>query len=133
MTRPKPSTQPVTVMFADITGSTTLYAQRGDATAFALASACLDVVDGHIVAGGGQVVKRLGDGVLAVFPNPLAAVSAAVRIRAALEDPATPTAREGVRVHMAIASGAAVVVPNDVYGDVVNVAARLLGNSPGCT
>ena len=36
---------PVTVLFADISASTTLYAQRGDATAFGLASQCLAVVE----------------------------------------------------------------------------------------
>lgn len=129
--RPKASTSPVTVLFADITGSTTLYAQRGDATAFALANACLDVVDAEIVAGGGRVVKRLGDGLLAVFDAPLAALTAALKIRAALDDPANLATREGVRVRAGIASGAAVLLPNDVYGDVVNVAARLVGLAGG--
>lgn len=126
---------PVTVLFADITGSTTLYAQRGDSTAFALASACLDVVDAKIAAGGGRVVKRLGDGVLAVFDAPEAALAAAVEIRTALdealEDPASPLNREGLRVRAGIACGKAVVLPDDVYGDVVNVAARLVGLAGG--
>lgn len=122
---------PVTVLFADITGSTTLYAQRGDATAFALASACLDVVDAKVLAGGGRVVKRLGDGVMAVFDAPDAALAAAVEIRTALDDPVNPLNREGLRVRAGIACGKAVVVAGDVYGDVVNVAARLVGLAGG--
>jgi class 3 adenylate cyclase len=129
--RPKAPMTPVTVLFADITGSTTLYAQRGDATAFALASACLDVVDAKVAAGGGRVVKRLGDGVLAVFDAPEAALAAAVEVRTALDDPDSPLNREGLRVRAGIACGKAVVVPGDVYGDVVNVAARLVGLAGG--
>jgi class 3 adenylate cyclase len=117
---------PLTVMFADITGSTTLYAQRGDATAFALASTCLDQLETEITASGGRVIKRLGDGVLAVFDLPLRAVEAAVRIRNALADPNANMAREGVRVRVGIASGPAVLADDDVYGDTVNVASRLM-------
>jgi class 3 adenylate cyclase len=116
---------PVTVLFADITASTTLYAQRGDAAAFALASACLDQVDAGIAAGGGRVVKRLGDGVLALFENPSQAVRAAVALRTGLSAPEATAWREGVRVRFGISSGPAVLARDDVFGDVVNVAARL--------
>lgn len=116
---------PVTVLFADITASTTLYAQRGDATAFALASECLDQVDAGIAAAGGRVVKRLGDGVLALFENPSQAVRAAVALRTALGVPEATAWREGVRVRFGISSGPAVLARDDVFGDVVNVAARL--------
>jgi class 3 adenylate cyclase len=120
-----PLTQ-ITVLFADITASTALYAQRGDATAFALASACLDLLEGEITSAGGRVIKRLGDGVLAVFELPVRAVEAAVRIRNALTDPSHALAREGVRVRVGIASGPAVLAEDDVYGDTVNVASRLM-------
>src|SRR6516225_8626274 len=87
---------PVTVLFADITASTTLYVQRGDAIAFALASECLDQVDAAIAAGGGRVVKRLGDGILALFENPSQALRTAVTIRKALGAPESTARREGV-------------------------------------
>ena len=116
---------PVTVLFADITASTTLYAQRGDVTAFALASECLDQVDTGIAAAGGRVLKRLGDGVLALFDNPTQAVRAAVALRTALSAPDTTVWREGVRVRFGISCGPAMLVRDDVFGDVVNVAARL--------
>ena len=125
-TPPRATTTPVTVLFADITSSVMLYAQRGDAAAFALATACLDLIDRHVVAAGGRVLRRLGDGVLALFDTSEAALGAATNVRAALEEPASTLAAEGMRVRCGIASGAAVVVPGDVYGDVVNVAARLV-------
>ncbi|MGH7789294.1 MAG: adenylate/guanylate cyclase domain-containing protein, partial [Candidatus Binatia bacterium] len=110
---------PLTVMFADITASTTLYAQRGDATAFALASECLGLVDAEIRAAGGRVIKHLGDGLLAVFDAPLPAVDAALRIRSTIAAPERGLLREGVRVRVGIASGAAVLAEGDVYGDTV--------------
>jgi class 3 adenylate cyclase len=122
----KPPVTPMTVLFADITGSTTLYAQRGDATAFALASTCLTLVEAEIRATGGRVIKRLGDGVLAVFETPLPAIEAAARIRAAIDDAARSQASEGVQVRVGIATGQAVLSADDVYGDTVNVAARLV-------
>lgn len=122
---------PVTVLFADITASTTLYAQRGDATAFALASECLDEVDRRIAAAGGRVVKRLGDGVLALFDNPNQAVRAAVAVRTALRNPAARVWREGVRVRFGINSGRGLLARDDVFGDVVNVASRLTALAGG--
>jgi hypothetical protein len=44
-----------------------------------------------------------------------------------MEDPTCSLASEGVRVHSAMSSGPAVLLADDVYGDVVNVAARLVG------
>ena len=115
----------VTVLFADITASTRLYFERGDVNAFALASSCLDVIDTQVRSAGGRVVKRLGDGVLAVFQIPAHAVAAAVQIRLAMADKAGTPGCEGVQVRSGIAAGEAVLAADDVYGDTVNVAARL--------
>lgn len=120
---------PVAVLFVDISGSTTLYAERGDATAFSLTKACLDLVGAQIGAAGGRVLRQVGDGVLAVFDTPVQALRAAIRISETTEDPARPLAREGVRVRSGISSGLAVLLADDVYGDVANVAARLVGRA----
>jgi class 3 adenylate cyclase len=120
---------PVAVLFVDISGSTTLYAQRGDAAAFGLTIACLELVGAEIKAVGGRVLRQLGDGVLAVFATPVSAVRAAIEIQHATEDPACSLAREGVRVRSGISSGLAVLHDDDVYGDVANVAARLVGRA----
>jgi hypothetical protein len=76
-------------------------------------------------------MKHLGDGVLAIFETPVVAVDAALRIRVTLDAPARGFAREGVRVRIGIASGAAVLAEGDVYGDTVNVASRLVGLAGG--
>ena len=116
----------VTVLFADISGSTTLYAVRGDAVAFQITSRCLALLEQQVTAAQGRVVKRLGDAVLAVFDTAAPAVEAAVEMQRALADPDSPLRQEGLHVRVGISSGAAVLAPDDVFGDVVNVAARLV-------
>jgi class 3 adenylate cyclase len=121
---PREQLTPVTVLFADISGSTALYAQRGDVTAFDLSSRCLAVVEGGIASAGGRVLKRLGDGVLALFGQPGDALRAAAAVRATLADDDSTVQREGVRVRFGISCGSAVLAADDVFGDVVNVATR---------
>jgi adenylate cyclase len=120
---------PVTVLFVDISGSTTLYAQRGDATAFGLTKACLDLVGDRVNGAGGRVLRQVGDGVLAVFDAPVTALQAAIQIIHAVEHPAAPPGSEGVRVRCGLSAGPAVLLADDVYGDVANVAARLVGRA----
>jgi adenylate cyclase len=120
---------PVTVLFVDISDSTTLYAQRGDAIAFGLAKACLDLAAAQVEAAGGRVLRHVGDGILAAFATPGQSLRAAIQIKQAMEDPTCSLESEGVRVHSAMSSGPAVLLADDVYGDVANVAARLVGRA----
>jgi adenylate cyclase len=119
----------VTVLFVDISDSTTLYAQRGDAIAFGLAKACLDLAAAKVKAAGGRVLRHVGDGILAVFDTPGQSLRAAIEIKQAMEDPTCSLESEGVRVHSAMSSGPAVLLEDDVHGDVANVAARLVGRA----
>src|SRR5262249_19101674 len=118
---------PVTVLFADISGSTLMYAVHGDQRAFAVTSACLGLLEAEVARSGGRVVKRVGDAILAVFDAADAGVGAAVGMLRALETAESPAQDERVHVRVGIASGTAVLDAGDVYGDVVNVAARLVG------
>jgi len=120
------SASPVTILFADISGSTSLYAQRGDTVAFSLVSNCIDILEAQVSGGGGRLVKRVGDGILAVFEQPADAVLAAAAMQDALEKPGTSLHVERIRVRVGISTGTAVIAEGDVFGDVVNVAARLV-------
>src|SRR5262245_2586275 len=117
---------PVTVLFADISGSMLLYAVRGDEEAYRLASTCLGILEQQVGAHAGRVVKRVGDAILAAFDSPEMAVRAAAARHHALEAPDCEIRGEGIRVRAGIASGTAVHESGDVYGDVVNIAARLV-------
>ena len=120
---------PVTVLFVDICDSTTLYAQRGDAIAFGLAKTCLELAAAKVTAAGGRVLRHVGDGILAVFDTPGQSLRAATEIKQAMEDPTCSLESEGVRVHSAMSSGPAILLEDDVHGDVANVAARLVGRA----
>jgi class 3 adenylate cyclase len=120
---------PVTVHFVDMSGSTALYARRGDAEAFGLTKECLDLVCAQVRTAGGRVLRLVGDGVLSVFERPEQALRAAIEINQAIDDPAGRMAREGIRVRSGICSGFGVLESDDVYGDVANVAARLISRA----
>jgi class 3 adenylate cyclase len=116
---------PITVIFADISGSTMLCAVRGDETAYKLVSACLTTMEAEVLRHGGHVIKRVGDAILAYFDAAEPAVHAAHSMQVALEAPGSEVHAEGVRVRVGVATGTAVLDAGDIYGDVVNVAARL--------
>jgi len=116
----------VTVLFADISGSTFLYAIRGDEEAFRLSSACLELVQDEVSRHDGRIVKRLGDAILAVFDRSELALGASVAMQRRVNDPASHFPEEGLHVRVGVSSGTTVVEDGDVYGDVVNVAARLV-------
>ncbi len=113
------------VLFADISDSSLLYAMRGDSVAFALSTKCIDVMIAEIRRAGGRVVKRIGDGLLATFKQADASVRAASGIQQALDDRSSVLSQEGLHVRIGISAGRAVLRDDDVFGDVVNVAARL--------
>jgi adenylate cyclase len=111
--------------FADLVGSTTL----ADNRTLAELSAALDgferTASEVVAAGGGRVVKFIGDEVMFRAPDPDAACAIAVdlteRVRA---DPDLPPLRAGV------AFGDVVSRDGDFYGPTVNLAARITKLSP---
>ena len=66
-----------TVLFADLRGSTSMYETLGNADATAVVTRSVALLARIVAAHGGQVVKTLGDGLMAVFETPAASVAAA--------------------------------------------------------
>ncbi|MCK6424673.1 MAG: adenylate/guanylate cyclase domain-containing protein [Burkholderiaceae bacterium] len=124
-----PQTVTCTVLFADLRGSTSLYESLGNAEAASVVTHSVAVV-GRIVEGhGGRVIKTLGDGLMAVFVDPMPAVRAAEEVHESLErmmGAARSSRRPVLRVQIAAAHGEVIEVAGDCFGDAVNVAARLL-------
>jgi adenylate cyclase len=110
------------VGFADLTGFTAL-SQRAPLPALASLLATFDEKASDIVhAGGGRVVKFLGDAVMYVASAPDAMVAIAHDLVHA------PAAREaGLQLRAAVAAGELVAQEGDWYGPPVNLAARLVG------
>ena len=115
-----------TVVFADLTGSTGVFEALGNERATKaitkLTQWISTVCEGH----GGRVVKTLGDGVLAVFPEGASAVDAVVELqRVHLNRISEWPAALRMHLQVGMACGEVVVVEGDCYGDAVNVASRL--------
>lgn len=114
----------VTVVFADLCDSTNLYAKLGNEEGFRVASECLDVMAEATRAGGGRVIKRLGDGLLAAFQSASAGTDAAGQMLDGIGGIRTSQGKIQ-QIHVGISRGGVVEGDDDVHGDVVNVAARL--------
>ncbi|MBQ0959507.1 FHA domain-containing protein [Ideonella sp. 4Y11] len=126
------------VLFADLRGSTALYETLGNAQATTLVTRTITTLARRVPAVGGQLVKTLGDGLMAVFPNVRAAVMAAVEMHEALGEVSAwaPTsqgrdldATAKLQLQVAVAAGEVVEVGGDCFGDAVNVAARLIDHA----
>ena len=120
----------VAILFSDLTGSTALYANVGDAAAFRLVDDHFDVMKQAIASHGGVLVKTMGDAVMAAFREPGECVRAAAlalrefeRFRSAQEHGALVGLKLGAVVgpcYVVTANGAL-----DYFGQTVNVASRL--------
>lgn len=83
------------------------------------------VLEPHVASHGGRVVKRMGDGALTEFGSAVEAVRAAVAIQADLASADARASGPSVRLRIGINVGDVVVEGDDIYGDGINVAARL--------
>jgi class 3 adenylate cyclase/tetratricopeptide (TPR) repeat protein len=120
----------VTILFADLSGSTSLQ-ERLDAEATSrLMARVQEVLGAAVEEHGGSVVKSTGDGLMAVFGVPVLREDDAVRgVRAgiAMQDSFAALGLDAVSLRVGVNTGEVVVSPgtDDVVGDPVNVAARL--------
>lgn len=114
------------MVFADISGSTTLYDVLGNAEATHAVTTLTRQMGLAIKHGGGRVVKKLGDGVLGVFGDSAVAAMAVVQLMRE-QHLAMCNLPESHRlaVRVGLCCGEVVEVEGDTYGDAVNVAARL--------
>ena len=128
--------RPVTVMFCDLVGSTSLAAKLDAEDWRNLVNAYLDEASAAVTNLGGHVLKKLGDGLMALFGYPQAqendaerAVRAALAIQRALSDLNARNARSGapeLSARIGLESGPVVVdATGEVFGEAPNVAARV--------
>ncbi len=114
------------VLFADIAGSTRLYDTLGDAQAKKMVDECIGLMRGIVAHYGGRVIKTIGDEVMCVLPNAdsacLAATDMQLRVMAL---PAASNVKRAIRI--GFHAGPVIEENNDVFGDTVNLAARMAG------
>jgi adenylate cyclase len=120
------STATMSVLFADISGSTRLYDTLGDARAKMLVDECIDHMRSIVTRYKGRVIKTIGDEVMCVLPDAdsgcLAATDMQLKI-SSLE--VVATVRRAIRV--GFHCGPVIEENGDVFGDTVNMAARMAG------
>ena len=117
---------PPAIAFVDLSGFTTLTKERGDDFAADVAGRLQTLSDHAVRDTGGRVVKLLGDGVLLRFNGAADAIRSVLRLVADVEAAGLPPA------HAGIAAGLVVTRDGDVYGQTVNLAARIAGQAgPG--
>lgn len=118
------ATQPTTILFADVSGSTKLFEMRGDVIARQLISAVLNALGEITVRHGGRVIKTIGDEVMCTFPAALNGLLAASDMQRKMkQDP--KFLAENLAIRVGLHHGEALFEDNDVYGDAVNTAARM--------
>jgi adenylate cyclase len=114
------------ILAADVAGYSRLMHHDEEATHAKLSALLTDAVAPAITEHGGRTVKNTGDGFLAEFSSPVEAVRAAVQFQARIKD-LTSGEVEGRRIafRVGINVGDVIVEPHDIFGDGVNIAARL--------
>lgn len=117
--------QSLALLFADVSGSTKLFEQRGDVAARQLISRILKGLSAVCRKHNGRVIKTIGDEIMCALPTAVDGVDAAVAMQRHVA--ADPTC---VANHLAIRIGlhygeCLVEDDGDVYGDAVNTAARM--------
>lgn len=126
----------LTVLFADLRGSTALFETLGNAEATSVVTHCVGALSKTVGEAGGHVVKTLGDGLMAVFPTPGLALMSASQMHDVLDGIVSRGSERGasaglrvLRLQIALARGEVVEMAGDCFGDAVNVSARLLDHA----
>ena len=114
------------IMAADVAGYSRLMHHDEEGTHAKLTALLADSVAPAITEHGGRIVKNTGDGFLAEFPSAVEAVRAAVQFQACITK-LTLGELEDRRIafRVGINIGDVIVEPHDIFGDGVNIAARL--------
>ena len=124
----------IAILFADISGSTRLYEVLGDAAARAKVSTCLEMLANVTSRYKGIVIKTIGDEVMCTFPDAEAATTAACEMHEEIEDEVTEQTAAGpvsLSIRVGLHYGPAILESGDVFGDAVNVAARMASMAKG--
>ncbi|MBF0143196.1 MAG: FHA domain-containing protein [Magnetococcales bacterium] len=112
------------ILFADIAGSTRLYEKHGDARAREVTSRCIDLLARMTKENLGRVVKTIGDEVMCTFPTADNAGDAAVRMQEEVEAQAMDMGLQ-LQIRVGFHYGEVIQEGGDVFGDAVNLAARM--------
>jgi class 3 adenylate cyclase len=134
----------LTVVFTDLKNSTQLYKDIGDAPAFGRVLTHFEILRAAVATEGGAIVKTMGDAIMAVFPQPTAALRALIRAQRYLARPddyalpagiSTAHAPHPLALKAGLHHGPCIAINQndrlDYFGTTVNIAARLCALGTG--
>lgn len=123
--------QQFTILFADVAGSTSLYERLGDDRANFIIGDTIDMMSAIVRKNNGIVIKTIGDEIMTRFDQTNDALTTACLIQEQLEHK-HPTDGIRIAVRIGIHTGPALLQDDgDLFGDAVNVAARMAGIARG--
>ncbi|HEX2510505.1 MAG TPA: adenylate/guanylate cyclase domain-containing protein [Microvirga sp.] len=119
----------LTFLFTDLKGSTELYERVGDLVAYDMVRAHFQILNEIVASESGAVVKTIGDAVMATFPVPHRAVSAALRMRDSMRQLNERRGADDLILKIGIHEGPCLAVNlndrQDYFGQTVNIASRV--------
>ena len=116
----------MTILFSDIRGSTSYFEKNGDVAGLAMIERHNNLLFPCIEDNAGRVIKTIGDSIMASFKDPVDAIKASVRMQRVLEqDNAGREEAEQIHIRIGVHTGLGLEQGDDVFGDVVNAAARI--------
>ena len=119
------------IVAADVVGYSRLMGRDESGTLARLKEHRRERLEPVLARNGGRLVKLTGDGALAEFGSAVDAVRAAIEFQQAVADSNAPLAEtERIVFRLGIHLGDLIVDGDDLYGDGVNIAARLEGEAP---
>ena len=114
------------ILAADVAGYSRLMHHDEEATHAKLTALLAGGVEPAMAEHGGRIVKNTGDGFLAEFPSAVEAVRAAVQFQTSIHELTAGDAEDRrIAFRVGVNIGDVIVEPHDVFGDGVNIAARL--------
>ncbi|MEM7027399.1 MAG: adenylate/guanylate cyclase domain-containing protein [Pseudomonadota bacterium] len=128
-----PKSSNLAIMFADISGSTRLFEVLGDSTARVAIADTLTVLTDVVHTYNGTVIKTIGDEIMCTFPTADDAASAACDMHEDLEEinATQDSDKPEIKIRIGMHFGPALLEGGDVFGDAVNVAARMAAQAKG--
>jgi TolB-like protein/class 3 adenylate cyclase len=114
------------ILAADVAGYSRLMHNDEEATHAKLTALLIEAVHPAIAKHGGRIVKNTGDGFLAEFPSAVEAIRAAMKFQTRIHELTTGDAEDRrIAFRVGVNIGDVIVEPHDIFGDGVNIAARL--------
>jgi len=125
------SRKPVTILFTDVQDSTAYWDVYGDLDGRLMIDLHNRLISPVIKKYRGRIIKHIGDSIMASFKSPRNALKASIGIQQILENRRNEDPAFILKVRIGVHTGKALVEDSDIFGDAVNMAARLQSLAKG--